>query len=143
MTDVQETNNLLPDRPRAIVEAFIDGEPVVPEALKDVLAEAAGRDYLIDLLVLRGVVARMELPAASVASARLGRSMHLKSLATAAAVLMSLFAGYLAGQRVVTPAEARSVEAVVEFHSAPTAPTPTRIITLRPGVNWTENSGGR
>lgn len=142
MTDVQETNDPLPDRPRAIVEAFIDGEPVLPEALKDVLAEPAAREYLADLLVLRAAVAMMA-PASSGIARHDRRSNRMGWLAAAAAVLISLAAGFLAGQRVVTPVEARTVEAVVEFQSAPTAPTPTRIITLRPGVNWTESSGGR
>ena len=143
MTNVQKLTELSPDDPLAIVEAFIDGEPVVPEALKDALADAAGRDYLVDLLVLRGVVARMESPMASVTCARAERSRHLKWVAAAAAVVMSLLAGYFAGQQVVTPIETRTVEAFVEPQSAPTAPAPTRVITLRPGVNWTESSGER
>lgn len=139
MTNVHEMNDPLPAGSLAIVEAFVDGEPVQPPALKDALADSEARDYLVDLLLLRGVVARMELPAAGTTGGRGGRSMYLRWLAAAAAMVISLFGGYLAGRRMVAPVEARTVEAFVESQSAPTAPAPTRIITLRPGVNWTES----
>ncbi len=143
MTNVPEMNDITPGNLLATIDAFMDGEPVAPEALKGALADPGARDYLIDLLVLRGMVVRMDLPATSVTTARAERSKHLKWFAAAAAVLISLFAGYFAGQRMVTPIEARTVEAFVESQSAPTAPKPTRIITLRPGVNWTESTGER
>ena len=143
MTNVPEMNELSPNSALALVEAFIDGEPVGPEALKDALADAAGRDHLVDLLVLRGIVTRLESPDASGTAGRIEGSRRITWLAAAAAVLISLFAGYIAGQRMVTPIEARTVEAFVESQTAPAAPAPTRVITLRPGVNWTESSGGR
>ena len=40
------------------VSAFADGEPVDPEQLDRALADAEGRAYLIDLLVLRGLYGR-------------------------------------------------------------------------------------
>lgn len=39
-----------------VIEAFADGEPVDPARLTQALSEAEGREHLIDLLVLRGLV---------------------------------------------------------------------------------------
>ena len=40
-----------------VIEAFIDGEYVDPSLLKQALSEEAGRDLLVDLLVLRVLAA--------------------------------------------------------------------------------------
>src|SRR5262249_23670367 len=39
-----------------VIAEFADGEAVDPNALKQALAEAEGRDHLIDVLVLRGMI---------------------------------------------------------------------------------------
>ena len=61
------------------------------------------------------------------------------------AVVMSLAAGYVAGQRVTRrpPSRRPRIEAAIQFERPPAAPTPTQVIPLRPGINWTEDSGGR
>ena len=38
-----------------VIAAFADGERVDTRALRDALADEAGRDYLIDLVALRGI----------------------------------------------------------------------------------------
>ena len=44
-----------------VIAAFADGEHVEGDALKAALADEAGREYLVDLLALRGLVS--EAPA--------------------------------------------------------------------------------
>jgi hypothetical protein len=60
----------------------------------------------------------------------------------AAAVVFSLAAGYVAGQRtsVQTPPSS-AMETIVDVGSTSMAPKPTRVVTLRPGVNWIEKAG--
>ena len=141
MTSERQTNDSLPDGPYAIVEAFIDGEPVAPEALKHALADPSARDYLADLLILRGEVARMAPTTLDFDRSR--ASWRVGWVAAAAAVLVSLMGGFFAGQRVVAPVVAQGVEAIALVSPAPSAPAPTRVIKLESGVNWTEHSGGR
>ena len=43
-----------PDPVFAVIAAFIDGEAVESVVLKQALAMPAGRDYLVDLLSIRG-----------------------------------------------------------------------------------------
>ena len=64
-------------------------------------------------------------------------------MAAAAAVIVSLTAGYVAGQRTVQVAPAPSVETFVDFSGSTSAPKPTRVVPLRPGVNWTEKVEGQ
>jgi hypothetical protein len=145
MTDDAQTNEPYPDLRYATVEAFIDGEPVDPEALKDALADPAARDHLVDLLVLRKAVRTMPPLAVSAAHPRSPRSRNRAGwLAAAAAVVVSLTAGYLTGHRAIPPATAHAdVEATIDFGSVPVAPAPTHVVALRPGVNWTDSQEGR
>jgi hypothetical protein len=144
MTDAEELSRQSDEDARAIVEAFIDGELVTCNALRDALADAAARDHLVDLLVLRREVAGM----APVAWATTGQQpvVHTRArwLALAAAVLLSLATGYLAGQHraIDAPLQAQTVDAVAPVERPPAAPKPTRVIKLEAGVNWTERSGG-
>jgi hypothetical protein len=135
------------DKPAAagacmVVEAFLDGERVDPEALKRALAEPDARDHLVDVLALRETVWSMT-PSTWAPVARSGRS-RARWLAAAAAVVLSLTAGYLAGQQQVPSAPpSPSVEAVIHVPDSVVAPAPTRVIALQPGVNWTENRRGQ
>jgi hypothetical protein len=127
-----------------VVEAFLDGERVDPEALKRALAEPHARDHLVELLALRETVWSMT-PSTWAPIARPGRA-RARWLAAAAAVVVSLTAGYLAGQQRVAPATTSlspSVEAVIHVPDSPAAPAPTRVISLQPGVNWTESRRGQ
>jgi len=64
-------------------------------------------------------------------------------MAAAAAVAISLAGGYVAGQRTVQGSAAPSVETFVDFDGSASAPKPTRVVPLRPGVNWTEKVEGQ
>jgi hypothetical protein len=142
MTDQDGLDKPLSQDACMVVEALVDGERVDPEALKIALADPAARDHFVDLLMLREAVSSMT-PSTWIPVAREGRS-RLRWVAAAAAIVVSLTAGYLAGQqRVPTIEPSSSVEAVVQMADSPTAPAPTRVITLTPGVNWTETQGGR
>ena len=128
--------------PYAVVEAFLDGEAVDPGALRLALEQREVRDHLVDLLVLRQGVKDM-VPGAWIGSARPSkRASRMAWLAAAAAVLMSLTAGYYTGQRTVSAAGSSGVGTMVVAESTPAAPKPTQIIKLQPGVNWTDVPGG-
>jgi hypothetical protein len=144
MTNPNEIDNDRIDGAFAIVEALLDGERVDSQELKHALADAAAREHFVDLLALREAVGSMA-PAAWSADGRAGARYRVRWFAAAAAVMMSLTAGYFAGQRAVTSTGTPSsaVEAVIQFERPPAAPAPTQVISLRPGINWTENSGGR
>ena len=143
MTDVEKPIKHTHDEPCQVVEGFIDGELVTCDALRHALADPAARDYLVDLLILRREVGMMAPMAWSTGGQRAVRS-RAGWLATAAAILVSLAAGYLAGQRALdTPIAAQTIEAVAQVDSTPAAPKPTQVIKLQPGVNWTEDAGGR
>jgi len=127
-----------------VVAALADGEPVDPDGLRLALEQSAVRDYLVDLMALRQTVAAVA--ATSDVRWRERRSIWSRRgwLTAAAAVVLSLTAGYVAGQRSgVQAAAAPAVETVVHLDGAVTAPKPTRVISLRPGVNWTEKAGER
>ena len=127
-----------------VVAALADGERVDPDALKLALEQSAVRDYLVDLMALRQTV--VAVAATSDVRWRERQSMWSRRgwLTAAAAVLLSLTAGYFAGQRTgVQAAPAPIVETVVHLPGATAAPRPTRVISLRPGVNWTEKAGAQ
>ena len=82
-----------------VIDAFIDGERVDAEALKTALADPAGRDYLVDVWLLREAVqtepirevAAMTPPIAS-------RPRRASWWLVAAAFATALAGGYAAGQ---------------------------------------------
>jgi len=122
-----------------VVASLADGERVDPEALKLALEDPAVREYLVDLVALRQSVATMSEPV----QWRERRSFLSRAgwVAAAATIFISLTAGYVAGQRTVEAAPAPTVETFVTIGPAAAAPKPTRVVTLRPGVNWTEKEG--
>ncbi len=126
-----------------IVAALADGEPVDAAALRLALADPAVREYLIEIVGLRqSVKTHTDLLPVHWRERRPVRS-RVAWITAAAAVVISLTAGYLAGQRTVQAAPAPNVETVVDFTGRAAAPKPTRVVTLRPGVNWTEKVEGR
>ena len=105
--------------------------------MKQALSEEAGRDLLVDLLVLRGLVAGHPATRAAAADAPRSRASRLRLIAAAACIAaIGVLGGYLAGLRhtpeVTHPAAVRG---------AP-APAPTHIIRLENGVDWNEKVGG-
>lgn len=140
MADLIETDGPVPEPLHAIVEALLDGEVVEPALLRQALGDQAVRDHFVDLLVIRGALSRLD--AMVVGAARPSRRRQ-GWLAVAAAAVISVSIGYLAGQRVMAAATApATVEAVVVVDTTPAAPDATRSITLKPGLNWTDSSGG-
>jgi hypothetical protein len=144
MTEHNYTDDAVGDRSCVILAALADGERVDPAELRVALEDSAAREYLVDLIALRHAVGEMPAASAAVAQARRPRVSHSKWLAAAAAVVISLTAGYFAGQR--TAAQTLSgpmIETAVDLGDAAIAPKPTHVVPLRPGVNWTETIGGR
>lgn len=123
-----------------VVAALADGERVDPAALRIALADPAVREYLVDLMALRHAVGTM----GAVPSTGSTDRRFLKGwLTAAAAVIISLTAGYFAGQRTAAlTLSASTIETAVDLGSIPVAPKPTHVVPLRSGVNWTETSGG-
>ena len=135
-----------PDPSLLVVESFIDGEAIDLDALKNALSSVEGRDYLVELLALREAVWTMAPRGYAPAERTRGPfARGVRWFAVAAAVTLSVTTGYLAGQGAARrPAESSGVEAIVLDGSVNAAPPqPTHVIPLRPGVNWTESSGGR
>lgn len=136
------------DAPHEILDAFVDGEAVDPAALKQALADAAARDYLVDAWLLRGLVqdeiASESAPTKPQAAAPV---RHWLIAATAASVC--LVGGYLAGARFPAAREPRPMPtAPIEAVSAPApqsfpVPPATRVIRLEMDPNWKEGAGGR
>jgi hypothetical protein len=124
-----------------VVAALADGEPVDPDALRAALDDPAVREYLVDLIALRRSVGTMsELSPVQWRERRSFRS-RVGWMAAAAALAMSLTAGYVTGQRAGVAAP--TVETFIDLGASSPAPKPTRIVPLRPGVNWTEQAGER
>jgi len=124
-----------------VVAALADGEPLEADALKAALEDPSVRAYLVDLIALRHSVGAMS--ALTPVQWRERRSFLSRAgwMAAAAAIIVSLTAGYVAGQRTVQAAPAPNVETFVTIGPTAAAPKPTRVVTLRPGVNWIEKEG--
>src|SRR4249919_817517 len=86
-----------------VVAALADGEPVDAAALKGALGDPAVREYLVDLIALRQSVGTMSGPPMQWRERRSVLS-RFGWMAAAAAVIVSLTAGYVAGQRTVQAA---------------------------------------
>jgi hypothetical protein len=116
-----------------VISAFLDNEPFDPGALGRALAEPAGRDLLLDFIALRhlvtddGAVERQPI----VTTPRSRR----RDVMAAAAVVAALAGGYAVGRD--------RAPAGTTVGSAQAAPEPTRVVELRPGVEWHPIAGGR
>ena len=104
--------------PYEVIGAFLDGERVDGDALKRVLADESGRDYLIDVLALRAIVQTSE---PNVIRRRGSRSATWRWLA-AAAVVVAMAGGALA---------------TTKYFDRP--PVPDRIVKLERGLDWRGN----
>ena len=103
-----------------VISALLDNEPFDPEELSDALSDPTGRALLIDLVMLRRIVQPGDpIPAAPTAKTVSGYSWRVA--AAAAALVLSIAGGYIAGER---RAETVSSE----------APAPTRIVEAEPFV---------
>jgi hypothetical protein len=132
-----------------VIAAFADGEHVEADALKSALADEAGREYLVDLLALRGLVS--EAPAARAAAIEQPRRSATWRLFPVAALLVAGVSGGIAIGRQTTASRVTSEPAplapLVTAQAIPPelripAPAPTRVIKLETGTSWNERSGG-
>jgi hypothetical protein len=122
-----------------VIGAFVDRERVDPEALKAALATDDGRQYLLDLVSLREMIAD-EVPQTGLV--RRDQSAA-RWLSMAAAIVVTLGAGYVMGQRHGAEVAVVTMPSpvVIELVRPISAPSPTKVIRLEPGVNW-KNAGG-
>ena len=121
-----------------IVDALLDGEAVDKQALRDALDDRATRDYFVDALVLRQLTHEMAPMTFTVAESPVTRTRRpLQWVMSAAVLALVATGGYLAGHRREMPPP--TADALVSAASEPgvTAPAPTKIIRLDPGVSWT------
>lgn len=126
------------DNIHRIIEAFADNEPVDPGRLKDALAAPEARDYLVDILVLRGFVrggapAGMTAVAGPVPGVPRARWLSI----AAAAVAISLAGGYYAGHLAAPVAQVNQADTAIDT----SAPAPTRVIKLEDSADWIDRVG--
>jgi hypothetical protein len=142
MTDQNGSDTFDVREPFAVVEAFADGERVDRDALNAALADPAGREYLLDLLALRDAVGGMAPSRWSAGNRAV--APRFRWVAAAALVVCGIGGGYFAGTRTIEARSASPNVAVVitlpEAEITP-APPPTKVIRLRPGVDWTDTKG--
>src|SRR5262245_3057253 len=89
-----------------VISAFLDDEPFEPQALADALADPAGREMLIDFVLLRHA-AQSEEPVSVVSPAHASRRKPPLFLVAAAAVVVALLSGYQLGLRQTTDDQPR------------------------------------
>jgi hypothetical protein len=140
MSDLQE-----------VIGAFADGERVDAARLDRALADPEGRAYLIDLLLVRGLVGDQlahEGTFITTPTQPQRRRRVTGAFAIAASLLLlvaSGFGGFVAGHRVagaLAPSSPPPVpERIVMPDTQISAPAPTRIIQVEPGVDWKRQEG--
>ena len=118
------------------IAAFIDGERVDPQALKQALANEQGRDYLVELVAIRELVGTPTTavlsPSPVVEQRTNWRGLALAAAVTLAVGLGSYALGHVSAERRIAAAQ----------EAANKAPTPTREIAPDSSTSWTETSGG-
>lgn len=138
---------------RDVIAAFLDHEPVEGAALERALADPQGREYFVDLMVLRGFVADPSLRlgpidrSAAGEQKKPGRRSPFWLVAAAALVAAGTTGGYLAGRTAdrlhqIAAPPSKPVSKNDQSAGAPAAPAPTHVIRLENGVTWNEKSGG-
>ena len=128
-----------------VIEAFVDGEPVDADALKTALSAETGREHLVDVLALRGVMGSPggSRPVPVVTRSRSFSSTVWRAAAAAALVALSIGGGYFAGRQSIVPAPPATQSVTGGATADPNSPPPpTRVIRLEHGVDWSERSGG-
>jgi hypothetical protein len=104
-----------------VISAFLDDAPFEPQALAEALADPAGRELLIDFILLRHVAQSDESPGVFTPTPAL-RSKKSPFWVAAAAVVVALLGGYQLGQRMPVdgalrlPAATRVVQSEPVWH---------------------------
>ncbi len=129
-----------------VIGAFLDNEAIEAEELAAALATPDGRDYLIDMLVLRGLVADggSGLTRATFAPKKKPRYVYWLPAVAAALITVGAGAGFLAGRLLAahTAPVAPISDSADITTPAIVAPAPTHVIRMEKGVDWNERSGG-
>ena len=112
-----------------VISTFLDGEPFEPQALAEAIADPAGRELLIDFVLLRHVAQSEESASVSTLTPALpSKRLPYLVAAAAAAVVVALLGGYQLGQRQSTD-------------DSPRLPAATRVVQSEPV--WQELGGVR
>ena len=98
-----------------VISDFLDGEAFEPRALGEALADPAGRELLIDFVVLRYAARTHAEEVATKAEAPARRSSG-RLLLAAAAVLVALLGGYQFGHRTAAPEPTQAPHATRVVH---------------------------
>jgi hypothetical protein len=101
-----------------VISAFLDDESFEPQALAEALADPAGRELLVDFILLRHM-AESEEPANVVTPRPALRSKRPVYLVAAAAVIVALLGGYQLGLRRSTDDSLQPPAATRVVHSEP------------------------
>jgi hypothetical protein len=112
-----------------VISAFMDGEPFDAHELGTALATPEGREMLLDLTALGHVIT--EDPATESMSGVATKRTPWRALAAAAAIVLALGGGYLAGHRAASDSP---------IETARRAPAPTRVIEVN---TWQQVEGER
>ncbi len=107
------------NRNHEVISAFLDDEPFEPRALSDALADPAGRELLIDVVLLRHVAQSEESASVVTPTRPLPSKKPLYLAAAAAAVVALLGGGYHLGQRQ-------------SMDNSPRPPAATRVVQSEP-----------
>ena len=121
-----------------VIDAFIDGERVEANALKTALSEPAGRDYFVDVWLMREAVQREGAADAAppVAAPAVMPRRDLRRWATAAAIAGALLGGYAIGFRTggvtapAVPVQTPAITVTAPPAGAFPVPPATRVIQL-------------
>ena|SRR6478672_11649526 len=134
-----------------IIDAFVDGERVDAGALKQALSDPAGRDYLVDVWLLREGV-HEQLASEPAAPSVLVRARTARPWLFAAALIACVVGGYFAGYRVsgglgrpapAAPPPAANIPATPVRTASPLqVPVPTRVIQVQFGAEASTSGGG-
>ena len=134
-----------------VIASFADGERVDADRLDRALADPAGRAYLIDVLLVRGLVGDHTTFDSTLITppTRSERRRPIAGVFAIAASLLLLlasgFGGFVAGHRVAgalaAPDPVQAADPIVMPDTQISAPAPTRVIQVEPGVDWKRQEG--
>jgi hypothetical protein len=123
--------------------AWADGEPADRAAVLRALETADGRDYVVDLMALRRMVAVTTPPAHAHEARPAALQPRRWFVPVTAAAVLCVAAGYVAGRTAVPASPAPPAASRPAAVSAPApAPAPTHVIRLKAGIDWRETTGG-